>query len=664
MELKGTGTGAMAWPDCSFTEEVGLSCDVSSPLVYASSCNDSLAPLEVVKDDRAFLDPTAMTLSSSVSGLGLHDWMREDTIGNMADMDCSISSICGDLFPAKLEQELNLFPSVLDVSMCGKEILTWGSEEIDLDANDVVNAFQVKSESVQQNLLSRSLNPPGSAASSLISTQVVASPTVSIKKPAIGRLADLKKIIVKKPILDKAVERLGGGKDGALKLWKLIQIWLKHQKPQNRIPWAAMAESQEACLDISTSAQQKIVDELLRLPSDMDINFQDRLALMPGEFQNIPKTDFPPVFDAANVQLGIAGLNTAQNASAVPDHSNGQGFRSQTSLLPENGQQFAVTADSASTDLGCNYTNNVSVESLRLPAVPNIRATAPLTPPGLDVSVLHRTSAIQGHQINRNKTEERQGIVQPHVNGQLQEGMKQQAMMGSRSALDVPTSLPIIGAGVGESTMIGSSTAIAATTRAARKNRMARQRSSLAHHRRRLARTSCLRYPSIHTNGAYLNSFDLQNVDAPYALSSGKGRYWERNLKLFLEKELKSSDVGNLGRIVLPKKESESHLPNLTAREGVAILMEDINLSQSWDFRYRVQQELNSEISGVVGCRRFWPNNKSRMYLLENTGEFVKSHSLEEGDFVMLYKDCTSGKYVCSQKSLVGKKLLGQIQPI
>ncbi|XLR30926.1 hypothetical protein S83_058826, partial [Arachis hypogaea] len=50
------------------------------------------------------------------------------------------------------------------------------------------------------------------------------------------------------------------------------------------------------------------------------------------------------------------------------------------------------------------------------------------------------------------------------------------------------------------------------------------------------------------------------------------------------------------------KKEAKTHLPELDARDGISIDMEDIGTSQVWNMRYR-----------------YWPNNKSRMYLLENT---------------------------------------------
>ncbi|KAL5794859.1 hypothetical protein ACOSP7_003453 [Xanthoceras sorbifolium] len=103
----------------------------------------------------------------------------------------------------------------------------------------------------------------------------------------------------------------------------------------------------------------------------------------------------------------------------------------------------------------------------------------------------------------------------------------------------------------------------------------------------------------------------------------------EKNLRFLLQKVLKQSDVGNLGRIVLPKKEAETHLPELEARDGISIAMEDIGTSRVWNMRYR-----------------FWPNNKSRMYLLENTGDFVRANGLQEGDFIVIYSDIKCGKYL------------------
>ncbi|XP_020701080.2 B3 domain-containing protein LFL1-like [Dendrobium catenatum] len=104
-------------------------------------------------------------------------------------------------------------------------------------------------------------------------------------------------------------------------------------------------------------------------------------------------------------------------------------------------------------------------------------------------------------------------------------------------------------------------------------------------------------------------------------------------LRFLLQKELRNSDVGSLGRVVLPKKETEANLPILTVREGISLPMIDLDTARVWNFKFR-----------------FWPNNKSRMYILENTGEFVRSHGLISGDFIMLYKDNEKDRYVIRAK--------------
>ncbi|KAK6912926.1 B3 DNA binding domain [Dillenia turbinata] len=102
-----------------------------------------------------------------------------------------------------------------------------------------------------------------------------------------------------------------------------------------------------------------------------------------------------------------------------------------------------------------------------------------------------------------------------------------------------------------------------------------------------------------------------------------------RRLRFLFQKELKNSDVSSLRRMVIPKKAAESHLPILESKEGIVMHMDDIDGVHIWSFRYR-----------------FWPNNNSRMYVLENTGDFVNAHDLRLGDFVMLYQDYETQAYV------------------
>nr|QTH19306.1 ABI19 [Zea mays] len=109
--------------------------------------------------------------------------------------------------------------------------------------------------------------------------------------------------------------------------------------------------------------------------------------------------------------------------------------------------------------------------------------------------------------------------------------------------------------------------------------------------------------------------------------------HYATGLRVLLQKELRNSDVSQLGRIVLPKKEAESYLPILMAKDGKSLCMHDLLNSQLWTFKYR-----------------YWFNNKSRMYVLENTGDYVKAHDLQQGDFIVIYKDDENNRFVIGAK--------------
>ncbi|XP_015570693.1 B3 domain-containing transcription factor FUS3 isoform X2 [Ricinus communis] len=96
----------------------------------------------------------------------------------------------------------------------------------------------------------------------------------------------------------------------------------------------------------------------------------------------------------------------------------------------------------------------------------------------------------------------------------------------------------------------------------------------------------------------------------------------QRRLSFLFQKELKNSD-----------KAAEAHLPVLESKEGIFISMDDLDGLHVWSFKYR-----------------YWPNNNSRMYVLENTGDFVNTHGLQLGDFIMVYKDDQNQNYVIQAK--------------
>ncbi|KAI3457781.1 hypothetical protein Pfo_014444 [Paulownia fortunei] len=95
------------------------------------------------------------------------------------------------------------------------------------------------------------------------------------------------------------------------------------------------------------------------------------------------------------------------------------------------------------------------------------------------------------------------------------------------------------------------------------------------------------------------------------------------------KKQLKNSDVGGLRRMVLPKRDAEAHLPVLEAKDGIPISMLDMDGIHEWWFKFR-----------------YWPNNSSRMYVLESTGDFVYTHGLVPDDYILVYQNIEDGRYV------------------
>ncbi|KAL2623787.1 hypothetical protein R1flu_008032 [Riccia fluitans] len=173
----------------------------------------------------------------------------------------------------------------------------------------------------------------------------------------------------------------------------------------------------------------------------------------------------------------------------------------------------------------------------------------------------------------------------------------------------------------------------AAHTRLARKNRMDRNRRSASLHSSRSLQCGGPPAGTIGTGWEAPSTAVRTPHSRSPAACEGQSKVRDRRdmdkVQFMLQKMLKPSDVGNLGRIVLPKKDAESHLPWLGAREGIAFPCEDYDTGDKLNLRYR-----------------FWPNNKSRMYLLENTGDFVKKHNLEEGDRLMIYKNVQDDSFI------------------
>ncbi|XP_074345832.1 uncharacterized protein LOC141684657 [Apium graveolens] len=142
------------------------------------------------------------------------------------------------------------------------------------------------------------------------------------------------------------------------------------------------------------------------------------------------------------------------------------------------------------------------------------------------------------------------------------------------------------------------------------------------------------RNASRHKRSSFLpfHQFDYnQHVPAPQAARVID----ESKLKFLFQKQLQNSDVNNLKRMVIPKKPAEAFLPELDERSGISIKMVEIDGSHVWTFTYR-----------------FWPNNKSRMYIFENTGDFVSAHQLRSGDYIRVFQDNESNDYVIEARKI------------
>ncbi|XP_022715976.1 B3 domain-containing protein Os07g0563300 isoform X2 [Durio zibethinus] len=94
------------------------------------------------------------------------------------------------------------------------------------------------------------------------------------------------------------------------------------------------------------------------------------------------------------------------------------------------------------------------------------------------------------------------------------------------------------------------------------------------------------------------------------------------------EKMLSASDAGRIGRLVLPKKCAEAYFPPISLPEGLPLKVQD-SKGKEWIFQFR-----------------FWPNNNSRMYVLEGVTSCIQNMQLQAGDVVTFSRLEPGGKLV------------------
>ncbi|KAL8531290.1 hypothetical protein ACS0TY_008057 [Phlomoides rotata] len=120
-------------------------------------------------------------------------------------------------------------------------------------------------------------------------------------------------------------------------------------------------------------------------------------------------------------------------------------------------------------------------------------------------------------------------------------------------------------------------------------------------------------------------------------------RYWPRitdqelqqlsgnlksNIVPLFEKVLSASDAGRIGRLVLPKACAEAYFPAINQSEGIPIRVQDIK-GKEWTFQFR-----------------FWPNNNSRMYVLEGVTPCMQTMQVQAGDTVIFSRIEPGGQLV------------------
>ncbi|KAJ6292470.1 hypothetical protein OIU78_024612 [Salix suchowensis] len=99
-------------------------------------------------------------------------------------------------------------------------------------------------------------------------------------------------------------------------------------------------------------------------------------------------------------------------------------------------------------------------------------------------------------------------------------------------------------------------------------------------------------------------------------------------IKPLFEKMLSASDAGRIGRLVLPKKCAEAYFPPISQPEGLPLRVQD-SKGKEWIFQFR-----------------FWPNNNSRMYVLEGVTPCIQNMQLQAGDTVTFSRLEPEGKLV------------------
>ncbi|KGN58689.1 B3 domain-containing transcription repressor VAL2 isoform X2 [Cucumis sativus] len=111
------------------------------------------------------------------------------------------------------------------------------------------------------------------------------------------------------------------------------------------------------------------------------------------------------------------------------------------------------------------------------------------------------------------------------------------------------------------------------------------------------------------------------------------------------EKMLSASDAGRIGRLVVPKACAEAYFPPISQPEGLPIRIQDVK-GKEWVFQFR-----------------FWPNNNSRMYVLEGVTPCIQSMQLQAGDTVTFSRMDPEGKLIMGFRKASSSSIMQDSHP-
>ncbi|XP_021288110.1 B3 domain-containing protein Os07g0563300-like isoform X2 [Herrania umbratica] len=92
------------------------------------------------------------------------------------------------------------------------------------------------------------------------------------------------------------------------------------------------------------------------------------------------------------------------------------------------------------------------------------------------------------------------------------------------------------------------------------------------------------------------------------------------------------------GRLVLPKRCAEAYFPDISAQQGIFVVVQDIK-GDDWEFYYR-----------------YWSNTNGKMYVLEGLKDYIISEQWQPGDTVTFYKREEDGKLFMGLKKVQAGK--------